>query len=53
MSDATIDTAQLAAAIREDKLKRGKRSAFLRHIFLILTSLIMVFPLIWMVASSL
>ena len=53
MSDATIDTAQLAAAIREDKLKRGKRSAFLRHIFLILTSLIMVYPLIWMVASSL
>ena len=53
MSDATIDTAQLAAAIREDKLKRGKRSAVLRHIFLILTSLIMVYPLIWMVASSL
>ncbi|RYE88558.1 MAG: carbohydrate ABC transporter permease, partial [Hyphomicrobiales bacterium] len=57
MTDATLDaqptTAQLAAAIREEKLKRGKRSAFLKHVFLILTSLVMVYPLIWMVASSL
>jgi multiple sugar transport system permease protein len=57
MTDAAIDahptTAQVAAAIREEKLKRGKRSAFLKHIFLILTSLMMIYPLIWMVASSL
>lgn len=46
-------TAQIAAAIREEKLRRGKRSAFLKHIFLIVTSLVMIYPLIWMVASSL
>ena len=58
MADAVIEVAhpttrQVAAAIRADKLKRGKRAAILKHIFLILTSLVMVYPLIWMVSSSL
>ena len=46
-------TAEIAAAIREDKLKRSKRSALLKHIFLALTSLVMIYPLLWLVASSL
>jgi len=58
MADAVIDTAQpttrqIAAALREEKLKRGKRAAILKHIFLIATSLVMIYPLIWMVSSSL
>ena len=59
MADAVLSasapptTAEIAKAIREDKIKRGKRSAFLKHIFLILTSLVMIYPLIWMLASSL
>ena len=46
-------TAQIARAIREARANRGKRSAFLKHIFLIATSLVMIYPLIWMLASSL
>lgn len=46
-------TAEIARAYREAKAKRARRSAVLKHIFLIATSLIMVYPLIWMFASSL
>jgi multiple sugar transport system permease protein len=46
-------TAEIAKAIREERAQRGKRSGFLKHIFLIATSLIMIYPLIWMLASSL
>jgi multiple sugar transport system permease protein len=56
MADATLaqpTTAEIAAAIRADKLKRGKRSALLKHIFLAITSLVMIYPLLWLVASSL
>src|SRR6185312_12195334 len=54
MSDAALQTtAEIARSYREAKAKRAKRSALLKHIFLIITSLIMVYPLIWMTASSL
>jgi multiple sugar transport system permease protein len=46
-------TAEIARLYREQKAKRAKRAAILKHIFLIITSLIMVYPLIWMFASSL
>jgi multiple sugar transport system permease protein len=46
-------TSEIAAAIREAKLRRGKRAAVLKHVFLIITSLVMIYPLIWMLASSL
>ncbi len=42
----------IARAMREAKAKRGKRSALLKHIFLIAASLIMIYPLLWMLASS-
>src|SRR5262245_18950621 len=61
MADTVLDTApapqpttaEIARTIREEKMRRGKRAAFLKHIFLILTSLVMIYPLIWMLASSL
>ena len=56
MTDTTLTapgTAEIARAYREAKAKRAKRSAFLKHIFLIITSLIMIYPLLWMLASSL
>jgi multiple sugar transport system permease protein len=57
MTDAVIDshptTAQIARAIRDERAKRGKRAAIWKHLFLILTSLIMIYPLLWMFASSL
>ena len=46
-------TAEIAHAYREEKAKRAKRAAVLKHIFLILTSLVMIYPLIWMFAASL
>ena len=49
----TQSTADIARAYRAARESRAKRSAFLKHIFLIITSLIMVYPLIWMLASSL
>jgi ABC-type sugar transport system, permease component len=57
MSEATLTapaptTAEIARAYREAKARRAKRSAILKHIFLILCSFIMVYPLIWMLASS-
>ena len=61
MADAVLETqpvqqpttAEIARAIREEKLRRSKRAGFLKHVFLILTSLVMIYPLIWMLASSL
>lgn len=46
-------TAQIAQAYRQAKARRARRSAFLKHIFLAATSLVMIYPLIWMLASSL
>lgn len=56
MADAALDTstiAEIARSIREAKQRRAKRAGLLKHIFLILTSLVMVYPLLWMLASSL
>lgn len=46
-------TADIAHAYREERARRAKRAAVLKHIFLILTSLVMIYPLIWMFAASL
>src|SRR5215217_337573 len=58
MTDATItpamlSTADVARAYREAKAKRAKRAGLLKHVFLIVTSLVMIYPLLWMLASSL
>lgn len=53
MVGTTSETEAIARSIRETRARRAKRSALLKHLFLILTSLIMIYPLIWMFASSL
>jgi multiple sugar transport system permease protein len=55
MTDATAnaETARLATALREERARRARRAGFLKHIFLIAASFVMIYPLLWMVASSL
>ena len=56
MTNAALDTpttAEIARAYREARQRRAKRAGLLKHLFLILTSLVMVYPLIWMLSSSL
>lgn len=53
MIGTTSETEAIARSIRDTRARRAKRSALLKHLFLILTSLIMIYPLIWMFASSL
>jgi multiple sugar transport system permease protein len=48
----TQTTAEIAHAYREQKARRARRAGILKHVFLILTSLIMVYPLLWMLAAS-
>lgn len=50
---ATPSTAEIARTYREARQRRAKRAGLLKHLFLILTSLVMVYPLIWMLSSSL
>lgn len=45
-------TADRARAYREARARRAKRAGLLKHVFLILTSLVMIYPLIWMLAAS-
>ena len=45
-------TADLSRSIREARARRARRSAVLKHIFLIAASLVMIYPLLWMLASS-
>ena len=53
MTDATLSTTvSTAQAYREARARRARRSGLLKHVFLILTSLVMVYPLIWMLAAS-
>jgi multiple sugar transport system permease protein len=56
MADAVLAAphpAELARSLREAHEKRSRRAALLKHVFLILTSLVMIYPLLWMLASSL
>jgi len=50
---SATDTAAIAAAFREARAKRARRAAILKHIFLIAASFVMIYPLLWMLASSL
>jgi len=46
------ETADIARSVRAAKARRTRRAALLKHLFLIATSLIMIYPLLWMFASS-
>jgi multiple sugar transport system permease protein len=57
MADAALlttsgDTAAIARSIREARHRRQHRARLLKHVFLVVCSLIMVYPLLWMLASS-
>src|SRR6218665_1069334 len=53
MTDLALSTTALAARqYRELKARRAKRAGLLKHLFLIVTSLIMIYPLIWMASAS-
>ena len=57
MTDATssrlADLTAISAQLRADRAVRAKRAAMLKHVFLIAASFVMIYPLLWMVASSL
>lgn len=57
MTDATstrlADLTAISAQLRADRATRAKRAAMLKHVFLIAASFVMIYPLLWMVASSL
>jgi multiple sugar transport system permease protein len=57
MADAALapspTTQEIARSIREERARRARRAGLIKHVFLIATSLVMVYPLIWMFASSL
>jgi multiple sugar transport system permease protein len=57
MADAVLtngpaSTAEVARSIRAARERRQQRSRLLKHVFLVACSFIMVYPLLWMVASS-
>lgn len=47
------DAMQVSREIREARERRARRSGLLKHLFLAACSLIMIYPLLWMLASSL
>ncbi|NDV00182.1 carbohydrate ABC transporter permease [Pseudoroseicyclus tamaricis] len=57
MTDAAqtqpFDAVAMAAELRQRKRSRDRRAGLLKHGFLILCTIIMVYPLIWMVSASL
>ena len=58
MSNATLSenlalNAEIVAEIRRVRERRQRRSGLLKHLFLAVCSLIMIYPLLWMFASSL
>lgn len=53
MTATTLSTTAIAAKeYRAAKARRDKRAGLLKHVFLVLTSLVMVYPLIWMLSAS-
>lgn len=47
------NTAALGRTLREQREKRQRRAGLLKHLFLIGCSLIMIYPLLWMLSASL
>lgn len=52
MTNTPEDTASIAAELRAERERKARNAAFLKHVFLILCSLIMLYPLIWMIMAS-
>ena len=47
------ETTEIARGLREQRAKRERRGRLLRYLFLSLFAFVMLYPLLWMVASSL
>ena len=47
------DTTAIAADLRTEQARRARNAGLMKHGFLILCTLVMIYPLIWMVAASL
>jgi multiple sugar transport system permease protein len=52
LSAGSTDTAAIARSIREARHRRQARARLLKHVFLVACSFIMIYPLLWMLASS-
>lgn len=52
LAPTTQDNAALARSIRQARTRRQQRARLLKHVFLVACSFIMIYPLLWMVASS-
>jgi multiple sugar transport system permease protein len=56
MTDAALEevaaTAELSRAFRETRKRRERRAGLLKQLFLTLFAFVMLYPLLWMVASS-
>ena len=50
---SAVPAADVARAMREARERRRRRHTILRHIFLIVCSFVMIYPLLWMVSASL
>ena len=50
---SAVETAAIARGLREAREKRERRARLLKHIFLIIVAFVMLYPLLWMLASSL
>jgi multiple sugar transport system permease protein len=53
LGSPALSTGEIARSIRETKARRSRRAAILKHVFLIATALIIIYPLLWMLAGSL
>ena len=53
MNNTALSIADLSSSHRQSRKKRERRAAIIKHIFLLVFSFIMTYPLLWMFASSL
>lgn len=51
-TSSVTDTRNIAAKIREVRRKRERKAGLMKHAFLLVCTLVMIYPLIWMIAAS-
>ena len=53
MTDTVTQAREIARQLRAQRAQRQRNSAFLKHVFLLICTLVMIYPLIWLVLASL
>lgn len=53
LENTNATTAEIAQSLRDIRERKKRRANLLRHLFLIICSFVMVYPLLWLLASSL